>query len=196
MQASIFFDPERKTLETKEIHAYIEKLQLEIEELNSNKIPQRIRNYFKVKKQPQSSLSFELDKDKVNKMISRAGFFILLSSNANHCCREMLKVYREKDVIEKNFHQLKNDIDFRRMKTHFNKTTDGKMFVGFLALILRTQMLKALKSNDLTQKLTFDKMLIELKKMKTLRLPNNTEVSMTLTKMQKDILAALNIRIE
>jgi len=121
-------------------------------------------------------------------------FKAIVSCSCLSKCGEILRIYREKDVIKKNFHQLKNGLDFRRFKTHWNKTTDGKMFVGFLALILRTCMLSILRNTPDTKKFTFEKILIELTKMRIIRTQSGKNTPFTLTKKQKDIIRALNIK--
>jgi len=193
-QAYVYFSPERKSFETKEIYGTIDKLSKDLKEINkSSQITRRFTEYFKFHKQTKSSFTYELDTKKIDEKISRTGFFVLLSTDLNLDCGEILKIYREKDVIEKNFHQLKNDLDFRRLKTHWNKTTDGKMFVGFLALILRTNMHSIFRKNLETKKMTFAKILIELTKIRIVRIQGEKEIRSTLTKKQKDILKALKI---
>jgi len=114
--------------------------------------------------QSQNSLSFKADKDKINAKMSRAGFFTLLSSDEKFSSAEVLKTYRKKDGIEKNFYQIKNNLDFKRLKTHSKKTTQGKTFTGFVALILRLYLSKKFENHENLKKLTVDKIQRELKK--------------------------------
>jgi len=107
--------------------------------------------------------------------------------------KEVIRAYRERDVIEKNFDQLKNRLDFKRLRTHTDKTTDGKVFIGFLALILRSWMLRKIKGNPDTGKMTFEKVLLELRKIKVVTMVDDTKALMPLTKTQKVILSALGI---
>jgi transposase len=196
-QAHIYYSPERKLLESQAIYDDIDKLTKELDVLNkSNKITRRYTEYFKVDKQKDNPFTFELNADNVDQKISRAGFFILISSDKDLDCEEVLKIYREKDVIEKNFHQLKNPLDFRRFKTHWNKTTEGKMFVGFIALILRTKLLSMLRNTKEKKKHTFEKLLIELEKIRVVQINGKKEMLITLTKKQKDLLGILSIDYE
>ena len=59
---------------------------------------------------------------------------------------DSLYYYRAKDSVEKLFDQIKVDIGAKRSRTHTNKTTDGKIFVIFIALAIRTYMLGKLKN--------------------------------------------------
>jgi len=190
----IYFDQARRLFETNEIYAYIDKLEAELKHLSKSKhVTKRHKDYFIIDEQSKSSFSYELDTQKLDDKLSRAGYFILLSYNLNLSSEEVLKIYREKDCIEKNFDQFKNGLDFKRLKTHQNKTMDGKMFVGFIALILRTYMKHLIKKNNDLNKLTFEKILIELKKIKTVTMSNNTKMLMPLSKLQKDIINTLSM---
>jgi transposase len=99
-------------------------------------------------------------------------------------------------VIEKSFEQFKNRLDFKRMRTHWNKTTEGKMFIGFLALILRSYMFRVMKGDPQTKHLTFDKVLSELRKIKSVTLSDLSEMLIPLTKLQKTILSTLSVAVE
>jgi transposase len=67
------------------------------------------------------------------------GYFRLLT-NTGMTPAEALRVYRRKDVIEKGFDDLKNNVDMRRMETRDDDPTEGEMFGAFLALIEVSQM--------------------------------------------------------
>jgi len=62
------------------------------------------------------------------------GFFCILT-NTDISNSDVLETYRRKDTIEKGFHDLKNHIDMKRLRTHSSNTTDGKMFCTFIAMI-------------------------------------------------------------
>ena len=193
----VFFDQKRRYLETEEICAYIEKLEEELKQKSKSKqITKKFKEYFIINEQSKQSFTYKLDNEKIDEKLSRAGFFILLTHGKKLSCDEALKIYREKDGIEKSFHQFKNPLDFKRMRTHWKKTMEGKMFVGFIALVLRCYMMNMLKSDPLTKKLTFNKVLIELKKIKSITMSDNTKVLMPLTKLQKNVLATLKIEEE
>ena len=195
--AHVYFNNERKLIQTNEHYAHLEKLQQELEKMSkSNKVPSRYKSYFIIEEHSEKSFTFKVDYKKTNEMLARMGYFILLSSSPNLSSREVLKLYREKDVIEKHFNQLKNNLEFKRLRTHCQKTSEGKIFVGFLALILRSYMLNTIKNNPQTKLLTFEKVMIELRKIKSVIFSNMKEVLTPLTSLQKDIMAVLGIKKE
>jgi len=192
--AHVYYSHERKMMQTNEHYAYLEKLQQELEKMSkSNKVPNRYKSYFIIEEQAKNAFTFKVDYEKTNEMLSRMGYFVLLTSNSDLSSLEVLKTYREKDVIEKHFNQLKNGLEFKRLKTHCQKTSEGKLFVGFLALILRSYMLHTIKANNQTKQLTFEKVMIELRKIKSVIFTNMKEVLSPLTSLQKNIMEVLGI---
>jgi len=97
-------------------------------------------------------------------------------------------LYRNKDVIEKGFAQLKNEVDFSRLRTHENSTANGKIFMGFIALILRSHLLNCIKANPETKKMTLGKALAELRKIKVVTVNGSISALTPLTKQQRHVL--------
>jgi hypothetical protein len=87
-------------------------------------------------------------------------------------------------------------LDFRWLCTHWGKTLGVKLFVGFLALILESYMRRLLQGNLELRHLTFDKLLLELEKIKVVTLSDNRELFIPLTKLQKTILSDFNVLLE
>jgi len=196
LHAHIYYDPEKQAVDEKELYAKIDKLRDALEKMNrSKRVTKKYKDYFLIDNDDKSKLEFELNTDKVDEKRERAGIFVLLSNKKELNSYDVLKIYRNRDVIEKNFDQFKNHLDFKRMRTHWAKTTSGKMFIGFLALILRSYMLRLLKQSNDTKHLTFERVLLELRKIKAVTLSDMSEVLMPLTKLQKTILSVLGVTI-
>jgi transposase len=190
LYAHIYFDLQRKAQEAAEVYSHIEKLDKELETINNKKyVTQRFTEYFTIKEHSKNKITYNLIADKVDEQVSRCGYFILLTNKPTLKSIDILEIYRNKDVIEKNFDQFKNELDFKRLKTHHISTTEGKMFVGFLALILRCYMLQTIKNKSEKDTMTFEKVMLELKKINSISLSNGQEILTTLTKTQKEILA-------
>ena len=166
LYAHVYFSFARKASESEAYYDYIDKLEKElISLLKSKTIPPRYHAIFDVSQVTPGSFTYKRDHQKVNNKLKSMGYFILLTDNPALTSAEVLKIYRGKDIIEKHFDQFKNDLDFGRLRTHQIKTTEGKIFVGFLSLILRSSMLNMIKRNEGTKHYTFEKVLIELKRL-------------------------------
>jgi len=65
----------------------------------------------------------------------REGFFCLTSSQ-NLTLDEALKLYREKDSIEKIMHSLKNEICIKPLRVWSTKSIYGALLIGYLAQLI------------------------------------------------------------
>jgi transposase len=191
----IYFSNPRKSLEIESIFEYFQKLEKELEQLKlSKKLPKRYTDNFVIEGTTKATFTYKRKLEVINTKLKQCGFFILLTNNSEYSSSEVIDMYRQKDTIEKHFDQFKNWLDFYRLRTHNIKTTEGKVFIGFIALIIRSNMLNRLKNNETTKKLTFEKVLIELKKIRTVIMSDMSENLMTLTKTQKSILDVFKVK--
>jgi len=65
----------------------------------------------------------------------REGFFCLVS-NKDLTLKEALKIYRQKDSIEKIFNSLKNEIDIRPLRVWTDESIHGALIIGFIAQLI------------------------------------------------------------
>jgi transposase len=197
MRAHVYFDPKKLALDEDGLYSHIDRLEEDLEKMKKTKrVTKRYTEFFTVEQENKDNISFEPDNERINERLSRAGFFVLLTNDTSVDSGEVLKIYRMRDVIEKNFNQLKNEIDFKRLRTHVNKTMDGKVFVGFIALIIRSYLLTKIKRKEETKKLTLEKILIELRKIKVVTFEDATRRLIPVTKTQRMIIEALDFSTE
>jgi transposase len=197
LQAHVYFNNDRKTMQMYDYYLNIERMRQELDKMNKTKrVPDRYKDYFKIEALPNEPFTFEIDNEKNNAKLKKMGYFVLLSTDPSLSSKEVLGIYRDKDGIEKHFDQFKNGLEFNRFKTHSQSTTEGKLFVGFLALILRSHILKTIKNDPQTKDFTFEKVMIELRKIKAVMVSNGKEILKPLTSTQKKILAVLRVNIE
>jgi transposase len=193
MKIHLFFDPEKQNLDEKELYNRIARLSKELEKMsNVKRVTKRYTDFFSVEEE-KPDISFEMDNEKIDARLKKAGYFVFLTTDLSCSPEELIRIYRGRDVIEKSFEQLKNGLEFRRLRTHLNKTTEGKVFVGFLALIMRSFLLNRVRTHTEDKRITFDKMLMELKKIKTVTMTDMQKILVPLTKTQKTILSILAI---
>ena len=82
------------------------------------------------------------------------------------------------------------------MYGHGQDVAEGKMFVAFIALIVRTQMQNYLQNYMYNHKYTFQKILLELDKAKLIHSahhPDNCRLLNPPTKTQKEIMEQLGL---
>ena len=133
-----------------------------------------------------------LRKNAVSQAINRMGKFILLY-RGEFSWIECLALYRSKDVVEKGFDVLKNDIDLMPANLRTNSSLRGYLFISFLALILRMKLMRMMIDARLNKKYSAEGLFTELEKIKTLVLSDGEKITTEITKKQREILDALNI---
>ncbi len=68
--------------------------------------------------------------------------------------------------MEKNFDDLKNDLDMKRLRTHTNGTMEGRIFVQFISLILTTYLKGVMDKNGWTRNHNLQEIFSEMKSLK------------------------------
>ena len=89
------------------------------------------------------------------------GYFALLSNDIKDP-KEALWIYRNKDVVEKSFGNLKNRLNMRRPNVSSEESLDGKLFVQFVALMLVSWIHKVMKEQGLYKNWTMQQILDEM----------------------------------
>jgi transposase len=88
---------------------------------------------------------------------------------------------------------LKHDLQVLPMNVKKEATMRGFIFVTFISLILRMKLLKQMKDTDLLEEYTLDGLLLELAKIKKIRLANGEVITIEVSKKQRTILQALGL---
>lgn len=105
-----------------------------------------------------------------------------------------LDVYREKDVIEKCFDDLKNELDCKRLRVHLSSRMQGRLFVQFIALILLSAIRQTIKSKMPKSNYSVRSLLWELESLTTIHYSGRYKNKLSLmTKAQREILDAFDI---
>lgn len=122
------------------------------------------------------------------------GFFVILSNDSKDA-KYILNVYRTKDVVEKSFDNLKNDLDLDRLNIHSDAAMEGRVFIGFIALILTSRIRNVMQQCALYKSFTFSSLLTELKKLKCVHFSGGKSMFTELTKSQKAIYKAFQMDV-
>jgi transposase len=133
--------------------------------------------------------SIQINKVYYDNKISRAGYLVIVS-NLKLDVKEVIEIYRRKDMVEKCFDAFKNDIDFKRLHTHKQATTDGKLFTAFLSLIAKSfihDKLKDIQEELKRNNLSVKDIVKEVSKIKVVDLSNQLRAIAAPTRVQKVI---------
>jgi transposase len=192
----LFYSPEKAAVEASNFKSKVDEWEAAIKK--GGKISEAARKHFTFKEETDGkgkTLIYEgRDYDYIDHAISKLGYFMFLTTDFEKTSEGILDIYRTKDVIEKSFDNLKNEIDMKRLRTHSAAAADGKMFVAFLGLILRSYIFKKLKdSSDGRKPVPLDTLFLEMRKIKVVKTKNGLLLHNPLTKMQSDILGKFGL---
>ncbi|GHV08984.1 hypothetical protein FACS1894160_4160 [Bacteroidia bacterium] len=85
-------------------------------------------------------------------------------------------------------------MDGDRLRSHSQYNTDGRLFIKYIALIIYMQITKVMRNKKLFEKYSIQELLRELAKMKITYLENIDPIKSEISKKQKNILLAFNIK--
>ena len=129
--------------------------------------------------------TIELREDVVSAELKTAGWMVLISNHITDA-KDAIRIYREKDIVEKGFQRLKNALDLGRLRVHSELSTQNKVFIGFIALILISSIHQVMADNGLYTHMTMKRLLLTLSKVKVQKI-NGVRVLFPLTKEQRSI---------
>jgi transposase len=148
--------------------------------------------YFTVKTTPVRGTKVTAKEDVIAAERKNFGYFALIG-NERLNPSQALSTYRNKDVAEKAFDNIKDRLDMRRLNVSSDLSLDGKLFVVFVALIFISFLHNAMKRTNLYHKYTMNELLGELEMIERFERHGYKPQIGEVTTKQNDIYAALNI---
>jgi len=170
------------------------------EELESGKPKaenkEQYETFFIITTTPVQGMKISYNNDAVNQYIKRYAGFQAIFTTRFKDPDEALQVYRDKDIVEKCFDDLKNSLDMKRLRMHTIETVDGRLFVQFIALIFTSSLRRDMRQSKLIEKYTVRELLLEMDPLTKIRYAGKYGQILTeITKPQREILELLNIEL-
>ena len=152
--------------------------------------------FFIVKTTPKRGTQVSYNDAAVSQYIKRYSGFQAILSSAIKDPVDTLQVYRDKDVVEKCFDDLKNQLDMKRLRMHSSEAVNGRLFVQFIALIYISALRKEMRAANLIKQYTVRGLLQEMETLTKVQYSGKYGHILTeLTKQQREILKSLNIEL-
>ena len=136
--------------------------------------------------------------DVINREIQLCGYFVIVTS-AKMTAEEALTLYKSRDISEKTFREDKSYLGADRERVYSNESIDTKIFIGFVATIIRSRIYTLLKDETarLDKKpnyMTVPAALKELEKIEILKgADGEYSLDYAITATQKTILKAFGM---
>ena len=107
----------------------------------------KYEKYFKFRYDPAGyMITYKKDEKKIEELTNSYGFFSMISEK-KLTPLEALRIYRDRDSIEKVFRQLKSSLSFKHAGVMSKHSLESKVFLTFIASIVRNEI--AFKRYDL-----------------------------------------------
>ena len=191
--ALLYFDEMSHAQLCEELVELINRLSAELSKLKRYpaKKLKRYAPYFDITKR-EGGFDFTVDTAKVDRLMKRKGMFLIFTTDKDATPEDILFHYRAKDVVEKLFDQIKCEMEGNRVRTHNEKTTDGKVFVTFVACVIRSYILQKLSQYLKDNSTSLKKALNQLSNITIISTQNGLRFTNALTKKHKLILKPFN----
>lgn len=171
------------------IYTNKEDMEKEIEEITKG-----YTKYFRIEMKNNVYL-IERNEIMIEEQIRKFGTFILITNEQNQSEMEILKLYKQKENIEKVFDCMKNDIDRDRLRVHTTERAEGTIFIVYLSLILTAYIEKRIREKEVLKNYTKKEIIYELKKLKLTQFANGLNIVNELSKKVKNIYNAFDIDV-
>ena len=149
--------------------------------------------YLAIKKSARTgNVKVSIREEVLKKELRHAGWMVLISDHVRDG-REALHIYRAKDVIEKGFMKLKNNLDLNRLRVHSDTTMQGKVFIDFIALILLSRIHNVMLKAELYRHMTKLELIRHMEKLRVQYIKGQ-KILYPVSKIQKTILDAFEVK--
>jgi transposase len=149
-------------------------------------------NIRKSEKHP-SGYTITIKSDVIDSELSTAGWMVLISNTISNA-KTAMTIYRDKDVVEKGVLQIKNNIDLGRLRVHSSEGMENKMFIGFIASVLMSEINRVIADRELYKTYTMTEMLKLLERQKVQYIKGE-RILFPISKSQREVFEAFGLKL-
>jgi transposase len=193
MYLHLYFNSDKAMEDEKELNSRLSTLQAEIE--SGKRSPENEKlytKYFDINTTPVRGTKAMAKQKAMDEAKLNYGYFALISNEIKDPI-EALEIYRNKDLVEKAFGNLKERLNLRRLSVSSDASLNGKLFVEFIALIYLSYLKKHMQDQDLFKKYTMQGLLDELDIIECFEQPGAKIRAGEVTKRQAELYEKIGI---
>lgn len=193
--AHVLLSMERQKLELASFMFKLEEIEVRVSSLKSTSaieefFEQHAASYRKFFSLSEHQLT--RDDSTIATEVNRFGKMILLTTKPNLTKYQILEHYSKRDLAEKYFEQMKTELGDNRLRVSDYSTFSGRLFLTYLALILRTFLASSVQKSNELKNYSIPEILAQLRLIRIVS-GNSTSYITEISKLQRTILSALNI---
>jgi len=182
---------------------FMDKLKAEYDRLIGDEdaeIQREYEKYIKVyRKKYARHRTVEYDTDMIAQHKNRyAGHICFLTNDKTiETAADALAEYSTRDYIEKDFDEMKNDLDMRRIRVQTDARMRSRLFIQFIAEVFMREIRVCTSNSKACRKLTRKQIFSHIKTIYKVKFKGkHKDVHPALSKHQRDILDALDIKLQ
>lgn len=154
LKAFVVFDPAKAADDLTNMVSTIRETELKLEntrpkdpEYTYRRLHPYIRRYLDYEVDDEGFMHMKRKGKAMTFADNRAGMFVMLSSTGT-TWEQMMSAYDVRDWVEKAFDVYKTDLDGNRSRTGNEERARGRLFIKFVALIMRIHIQNVLRKHD------------------------------------------------
>ena len=200
-QFHIYYNPSKQAAEREQLEQEIDRIKLYLDKHTGEDItvPKSYRKYFNLRFNKKGELvSYSEKADVIQSELELCGYFCIVTSERMNA-QEAIIHYKGRDISEKLFSADKSFIGSKSMRVQSAEALSAKIFIEFIALIVRNRIYNLLKETLLRMEtrqnyLTVPASIRELEKIEMVRRNNGRyRLDHAITRKQKTILSAFGM---
>jgi transposase len=129
------------------------------------------------------------------KLANKLGITLLISTDAKAGRENVMANYRARDLAEKVFDSYKNATGNNRLRSGQDDASQGRVFLGFIAVVLRSLFEQQLRGKDILKRYSVPEALALLKKIKQIKLASGKEVLLEVPKKTREVAIAFGVPV-
>jgi len=150
--------------------------------------------YFHCTDTPDGYIPSRHNEEAIESRMAEFGYFMLISDHVTDA-GDALTIYRNKDVAEKAFCNIKHRLDLKRTRVSSEEALEGKLFLQFIALSYVSHIHQVMSKNNLYKNYSMSLLLDELDVIEIFKHSNRKIHTSEITKKQANIFECFNVSI-
>jgi len=156
-----------------------------------------LKDYFVIKREKWArKRSVDFNMERIEKHWNKyAGHICFITNDKTiESAADALREYSTRDYIEKDFDEMKNDLDARRIRVHTDDRMRARLFIQFIAEIYIREIRVRLRNSKVCKKMTRKQIAAHIKGIYKIKFVGKyKDICPELSKSQREILEALGL---
>ena len=179
---------------------FMERLNEEYKRLNTDEnasTVSELKNYFVIEKKKwarKRNVDFNMERIEQHRNMYAGHICFITNDKTIGTAADALKEYSTRDYIEKDFDEMKNDLDVRRIRVHTDDRMKARLFIQFIAEIYMREIRVRLRGSYECRKMTRKQISAHIRGIYKIKFVGKyKDICPELSKSQRGILEALGL---